>query len=62
LPGNLKIGGTMPVGGRVRQKVAGLIQERYAITREEADKQVKSFFEKLKSLFRVTRSPHERDL
>ena len=52
----------MPVGGRVRQKVAGLIQERYAITREEADKQVKSFFEKLKSLFRVTRSPHERDL
>jgi uncharacterized protein YjbJ (UPF0337 family) len=28
------------------QKLAGLVQERYAITREEADKQVKSFFEK----------------
>ncbi len=28
------------------QKLAGLIQERYAITREEADQQVKRFFEK----------------
>ncbi len=28
------------------QKLAGLIQERYAITREEADLQVKRFFEK----------------
>ena len=28
------------------QKLAGLVQERYAITRDEADKQVKSFFEK----------------
>lgn len=32
-----------------QQKLAGLVQERYAITREEADKQVKSFFEKHKS-------------
>lgn len=31
------------------QKLAGLIQERYAVTRDEADKQVKSFFEKQKS-------------
>lgn len=31
------------------QKLAGLVQERYAITRDEADKQVKSFFEKFKS-------------
>lgn len=31
------------------QKLAGLVQERYAITREEAEKQVKSFFEKNKS-------------
>ena len=30
------------------QKLAGLVQERYAITRDEADKQVKSFFEKYK--------------
>jgi uncharacterized protein YjbJ (UPF0337 family) len=29
-----------------QQKLAGLVQERYAITRDEADKQVKSFFEK----------------
>lgn len=28
------------------QKLAGLVQERYAITRDEADKQVKSFFAK----------------
>lgn len=28
------------------QKLAGLVQERYAITRDEADKQVKSFFDK----------------
>jgi len=28
------------------QRLAGLVQERYAITREEADKQVKEFFEK----------------
>jgi uncharacterized protein YjbJ (UPF0337 family) len=27
-------------------KLAGLVQERYAITREEANKQVKSFFDK----------------
>jgi uncharacterized protein YjbJ (UPF0337 family) len=27
------------------QKLTGLIQERYAITRDEADKQVKKFFE-----------------
>lgn len=31
------------------QKLAGLVQERYAITRDEADKQVKKFFDKLKS-------------
>lgn len=30
------------------QKLAGLIQERYAITRDEADKQIKSFIEKCK--------------
>ena len=28
------------------QKLAGLVQERYAISRDEADKQVKSFFAK----------------
>lgn len=28
------------------QKLAGLVQERYAVTRDEADKQVKSFLEK----------------
>lgn len=31
------------------QKLTGMVQERYAITREEAHKQVKSFFEKCKS-------------
>jgi uncharacterized protein YjbJ (UPF0337 family) len=30
------------------QRLAGLIQERYAITRDEADKQVKAFFDKFK--------------
>ncbi|MES2491187.1 MAG: CsbD family protein [Pseudomonadota bacterium] len=29
-----------------QQKLAGLVQERYAVTRDEAEKQVKSFFEK----------------
>lgn len=29
-----------------QQKLAGLIQERYAITRDEADKQIKGFFDK----------------
>lgn len=28
------------------EKLAGLVQERYAITRDEADRQVKSFFQK----------------
>ena len=28
------------------QKLSGLVQERYAITRDEADRQVKTFFEK----------------
>jgi uncharacterized protein YjbJ (UPF0337 family) len=28
-------------------KLAGLVQERYAVTRDEADRQVKRFFEKL---------------
>lgn len=31
------------------QKLVGLVQERYAITRDEADRQVKGFFEKNKS-------------
>ena len=31
------------------QKLAGLVQERYAITRDEADKQVRNFFDKQKS-------------
>lgn len=30
-------------------KLTGLVQERYAISREEADKQVKRFFNKQKS-------------
>ncbi len=30
------------------QKLAGLIQERYAITRDEAEKQVKEFLDKTK--------------
>lgn len=28
------------------EKLAGLVQERYAVTRDEADKQVKKFFAK----------------
>lgn len=28
------------------QKLSGLVQERYAITRDEADKQVSDFFKK----------------
>lgn len=31
------------------QKLAGLVQERYAITRDEAEKQIKGFFEKNKA-------------
>lgn len=31
------------------QKLTGLVQERYAITRDEADKQVAAFFENNKS-------------
>lgn len=31
------------------QKLSGLVQERYAITRDEADKQVKNFFEKFRA-------------
>ncbi|MNT82692.1 hypothetical protein D3C72_2224580 [compost metagenome] len=31
-----------------QDKLAGLIQERYAIAREEAEKQVKEFFDKIK--------------
>jgi len=31
-----------------QEKLAGLVQERYAITRDEADKQVKFFLEKHK--------------
>lgn len=32
-----------------QQKLAGLIQERYAISRDEAEKQVKGFFKKIKT-------------
>jgi uncharacterized protein YjbJ (UPF0337 family) len=31
------------------QKLTGLVQERYAITRDEAEKQVKDFVKKVKS-------------
>ncbi len=31
-----------------QQKLVGLVQERYAVTRDEADRQVKSFFDKHK--------------
>ena len=31
------------------QKLAGLVQERYAVTRDEADRQVKEFFDKYKA-------------
>lgn len=31
------------------EKLIGLVQERYAVTRDEADKQVKDFLKKLKS-------------
>ena len=31
-----------------QQKLAGLVQERYAVTRDEADKQVKDFIQKCK--------------
>lgn len=30
-----------------QDRLAGAVQERYAITRDEADRQVKDFFEKL---------------
>ena len=30
------------------EKLAGLVQERYAVTRDEADKQVSKFFDKAK--------------
>jgi uncharacterized protein YjbJ (UPF0337 family) len=30
------------------EKLAGLVQERYALTRDEADKQVQSFLDKTK--------------
>lgn len=30
------------------EKLAGLVQERYAVTRDEADKQVRKFFDKAK--------------
>jgi len=29
-----------------QQKLTGLVQERYAITRDEAEKQVRNFFDK----------------
>ena len=32
-----------------QDKLAGLVRERYAITRDEADKQVKRFLDKLSS-------------
>jgi uncharacterized protein YjbJ (UPF0337 family) len=31
------------------QKLAGLVQERYAVTRDEAEKQVKQFLDKSKT-------------
>ena len=31
------------------QKLVGLVQERYAVTRDEADKQIKDFFDKQKA-------------
>lgn len=31
------------------QKLAGLVQERYAVTRDEAEVQIKGFFEKYRS-------------
>lgn len=31
------------------QKLVGLVQERYAVTRDEADKQIKDFFAKQKA-------------
>lgn len=37
------------------QKLAGLIQERYAVTRDEADKQVKAFFEKARAGVQVAK-------
>ncbi len=45
--GNLTEDELLKVEGH-EQKLAGLIQERYAITREEAMAQVKAFFEKNK--------------
>jgi uncharacterized protein YjbJ (UPF0337 family) len=32
-----------------QEKLAGLVQERYAISRDEAEKQVKTFFAKFKT-------------
>ena len=32
-----------------QDKLTGLVQERYALTRDEADKQVKAFFDKNKA-------------
>lgn len=32
-----------------QEKLAGLVQERYAVSRDEADKQVKAFFDKNKT-------------
>ncbi len=46
--GNLTEDELLKVEGH-EQKLAGLIQERYAITREEAMAQVNAFFEKRKS-------------
>ena len=45
--GNLTEDELLKVEGH-EQKLAGLIQERYAITRDEAMAQVKAFFEKNK--------------
>ena len=32
-----------------QEKLAGLVQERYAVSRDEADKQVNAFFDKNKT-------------
>jgi len=45
--GNLTEDELLKSEGR-RQKLAGLVQERYGISRDEADEQVKGFLAKLK--------------
>lgn len=42
------------------QKLAGLVQDRYAVSRDEADRQVKSFFELTHLLARTKKPPASR--